>query len=502
MDLDGGRPVQITSHSAGEWPQVFSPDGRRLYFTRQTEGNYASYWVPALGGEETRVAEGIVTDISPDGRSAVLARRAGSLGEPGVFVLDLATGTEWRLANDFGAMDPKFTGDGRAVFVQDGPDRDHLSLYRVSLDGGKPEAVWFRGLGTDIDRIETIDVASRRSRMLIRARAKGTNALISFVVNADYSEPVRLPPSVKPGALSPDGRQMISAGNAFEVSVYRVEAFPSRGRPVIPQKVLDTANEEYSPTVSPDGRHFLVSSWRKGRYQIWLWNSDFSDGRPVFNREGGTTGSPVWSADGRWIAFDARTRNSAADIWLMPAGGLEPTLIVDSPADDITPCFHPGGEWLYFSSSRTGSLQLFRVPLTGGPATQVTQGGGFTCQFSADGHYVYYLRTRNGGEIWRLDTATNLEEPVVPEMKSRNWKVLKDGIYMLDSQTNSQHGTATRVGETRFYRFATRKIQDLGFRTPKAADYSGIDISPDGKWLYYSQVDKVINELVLTENLP
>jgi hypothetical protein len=87
-------------------------------------------------------------------------------------------------------------------------------------------------------------------------------------------------------------------------------------------------------------------------------------------------------------------------------------------------------------------------------------------------------------------------------MKSRNWKVLKDGIYLLDSRTNSQLGTAARVGEARFYRFATRKIQDLGFRTPKAATFIGMEISADEKFLYYSQVDSLANELVLTENLP
>ena len=228
---------------------------------------------------------------------------------------------------------------------------------------------------------------------------------------------------------------------------------------------------------------------------------DWRNIRPVFNREGGTAGSPAWSADSKWVAFDARTRNAAADIWLMPPGG-EPKILVDHPDDDMTPCFDPAGQWIYFTSNRTGSLQLYRVPISGGLVAQVTQGGGFTCQFSADGGYIYYLKTRNGGEIWRLDIARNREEPVVAEMKSRNWKVLKDGIYLLDSQSNSQLGTALRVADARYYRFATGRIQDLGFRTPKAVAYVGIDISPDGKWLYYSQLDSSTSELFLTENLP
>ncbi len=185
----------------------------------------------------------------------------------------------------------------------------------------------------------------------------------------------------------------------------------------------------------------------------------------------------------------------------MPVDG-EPKLLVEHPEDDITPCFEPSGQWIDFTSSRTGMLQVFRVAVSGGPQIQVTQGGGFAPQFSRDGRYLYYLKTRNGGEIWRRNTKNGFEEPIVPEMKSRNWKVLQDGIYLLDSQANSQLGTAPRVAVARFYRFATKQIEDLGFRTPKATAYTGIDISPDGKWLYYSQVDSSANELLVTENLP
>jgi serine/threonine protein kinase len=57
MQMEGGKPIQITNHPASEWPQCFSPDGRRLYFNRQSERGFTSYWVPALGGDETRVAD-------------------------------------------------------------------------------------------------------------------------------------------------------------------------------------------------------------------------------------------------------------------------------------------------------------------------------------------------------------------------------------------------------------------------------------------------------------
>jgi Tol biopolymer transport system component/predicted Ser/Thr protein kinase len=497
MQVDGGNPLRITNHPASEWPACFSPDGRRLYFNRQSETEFASYWVPTLGGEATWIADGVVADISPDGRLAILVRRATS--GTGVFVLDLSTGASRRVAEYFDEMNPMFSADGKWVFVPHGANRDQLRVHRVSVGGEKLEPVRFPDLGDDIDRVEAIELAPQRTRMLLEARAKVTNARVLFIANADGSQPQRLPGSVAFGALSPDGRALVSVNSTFGVSVYHAEAFPPRSES--PRMVLDTGNEEYSPKVSPDGSHVLFSSFRKTRWEIWLWNAGLTDGHPIFAKPGGTAGSPTWSPDGKWIAFDARTNKAAADVWIMPSDG-EPRILGNHTGEDMTPCFDPTGQWIYFSSNRTGSLQLFKAPITGGGATQVTKGGAFTCQFSEDGRYVYYLKTRNGGEIWRLEVATNREEPVVQEMKSRNWKVLRKGIYMLDSKSNSQLGTAARVADARFYRFATQKIEDLGFRTPKAITYLGIDVSQDEKWVYFSQVDSVNSQLYLAENLP
>ncbi len=502
MQLEGGSPLRIKSHDASEWPQCFSPDGRRLYFNRQSENGYSSYWMPALGGDETLVTNGIITDISPDGRSALVVRQSSDAkDQQGIFVLDFSTGMQHKLGENFGTANPKFSADGKWVFVPNGPDRDHLSLHRVPVGGGKLEKVQWPGLGEDVERVEAVEFSPRRHRMLIAGRQKATNALISFIADADGSNAKRLPGSIRPGSLSPDGRQMVFVRNALGVPIYRAAAFPARGRPVTPEKVFATPGEEYGPRISPDGRHVVVASYRSGHWGIWLWNAAMTDGRPVFAREGGTAGSPAWSPDGRWIAFDARTRSAAGDIWIMPVDG-EPRVLVDRPIENITPCFDPTSQWVYFTSTRTGSLQIFKVPVAGGTASQVTKGGGFRCHFSEDGRYIYYLKSRAGGEIWRLELATNLEEPVVPDMKSSDWQVLRDGIYMLDSGTNSQFGTAARLADAKFYRFATRKTEDLGFRTPRPAAPIGIDVSPDRKWVYYSQVDSSTSELYLVENLP
>ena len=57
-----------------------------------------------------------------------------------------------------------------------------------------------------------------------------------------------------------------------------------------------------------------------------------TDGHSIFSREGGTAGSPTWSPDGKWIAFDARTRDATGDIWVKTAEGGEPRVLVGGPS--------------------------------------------------------------------------------------------------------------------------------------------------------------------------
>ena len=57
-------------------------------------------------------------------------------------------------------MSPKFSMDGQWLFVPYGTNRDRLSLHRVPVTGGKLEPVQFPGIGADIDRVESIEMAA------------------------------------------------------------------------------------------------------------------------------------------------------------------------------------------------------------------------------------------------------------------------------------------------------------------------------------------------------
>ncbi|MDP3037683.1 MAG: DPP IV N-terminal domain-containing protein, partial [Rhodocyclaceae bacterium] len=67
---------------------------------------------------------------------------------------------------------------------------------------------------------------------------------------------------------------------------------------------------------------------------------------------------------------------------------------------DTEPQFSPDGQFIYFTSDRGGSPQIYRQPVDGGPAQRVTFEGSYnvTPRLSPDGKSLAYI-SRDGGRF-------------------------------------------------------------------------------------------------------
>jgi len=88
---------------------------------------------------------------------------------------------------------------------------------------------------------------------------------------------------------------------------------------------------------------------------------------------------PQVSPDGRWVAFTLRETDMEAnrgrtDLWLLELGANNPLArrLTRNAAGDSNPRWAPDSRNLYFLSARSGSSQVWRIPLEGGEAQQVT----------------------------------------------------------------------------------------------------------------------------------
>lgn len=92
---------------------------------------------------------------------------------------------------------------------------------------------------------------------------------------------------------------------------------------------------------------------------------------------------PQVSPDGLQIAYvvlksDAEANTTRSSIWLVPAlsgasGKLQPPRQLTAEAlNSVMPRWSPDGRWLAFLSDRSGSMQIYLLPLNGGEARQVS----------------------------------------------------------------------------------------------------------------------------------
>jgi dipeptidyl aminopeptidase/acylaminoacyl peptidase len=88
---------------------------------------------------------------------------------------------------------------------------------------------------------------------------------------------------------------------------------------------------------------------------------------------------PRVSPDGKSVVFaltetDMDENKRRSDLWLLDLTGKDaaPRRLTQNAANDLNPRWSPDGKSLYFISTRSGSAQVWRLPIAGGEAMQVT----------------------------------------------------------------------------------------------------------------------------------
>lgn len=93
------------------------------------------------------------------------------------------------------------------------------------------------------------------------------------------------------------------------------------------------------------------------------------------------------SPDGKQLAMvitvlDLETNRGNSDIYLLPARGGQPIPFVFSPAADFFPRWSPDSQKLAFISTRSGSPQVWVIPVSGGESVKLTDFPGGVGSFS------------------------------------------------------------------------------------------------------------------------
>ena len=113
------------------------------------------------------------------------------------------------------------------------------------------------------------------------------------------------------------------------------------------------------PLWTPDGRRLTFSSGKAGPYNIY-WKT--TDGNGPEERLLGAERSNYpfsWSPDGRVLAFVSLSAETAQDIWLLePHETAKPRLFLQTRFREGAPVFSPDGRWLAYVSDESGRPEI------------------------------------------------------------------------------------------------------------------------------------------------
>ena len=512
--LDTGGPLQLTTNPAPDHSPVWSPDGRYIAFTREGEGG-GIYRVPALGGAEQQLAEIFPTGVyyrgayhqfsrntlsySPDGKYLAVADTTAA-GEPfSIFLLDVETREKWPLtsppAASVGDDSPAFSPDGHTLafarLMAGGRD-----IYVVPVTGGEPKPLtaestvrpgsFTDGLAWTPDGREIVFASNRTGNFLLWRVPVAGGAPTRIDVDAqDVSRP----------AISRAGNRLAWIQTSSDRNIWRVEIPVTEGQHPAPTRLIASTATDSNPQYSPDGTRIVFGSNRSGTQEIWVSDRDGRNPMRLTNIGGPVTGTPRWSPDGRQIAFDSM-EGSNRDIYVVSSNGGEHHRLTTDSAEDTCPSWSRDGRWIYFGSGRSGSLQIWKMPSAGGQAVQVTTQGGFEGFESPDGKYFYYAKGRDVRGIWRIPVEGGVETRVVDHHGAgfwRSWAVTEDGIYFVTAEMPPRP-------IIEFFSFAAGDVRQVAIlERPVHPRVWGFAVSPDRRWILYTQTDQSSSDIMLME---
>jgi Tol biopolymer transport system component len=273
----------------------------------------------------------------------------------------------------------------------------HLNVAFSKLTS-QPGVEWFPSLSPDGKWVVYSGGSSGRRQIYLQSVSGQTPLDLSRDTTADDDQP----------AFSPDGELIAFRSSRDGGGIFVM------GR--TGEAIKRVTHVGFHPAWSPDGTQLAFTTENvelypqnaTGRSGLWIANVTTGEIRRLYE---GDAVLASWSPHNQRIAYTHRLGNpTQSAIWTIPVRGGTPKPVMSEKTTNWNPVWSPDGKYLYFSSDRRGSMNLWRVPIdeasgeTRGEPEAITTPAPYFAHpsLSADGKHVAFASALVTANIQRL----------------------------------------------------------------------------------------------------
>ena len=423
-------PVSFTA--SGHYLAV-SPDGRRVVFAAGAGGTQQMLWMQSLDSLTATTLAGTERATQPfwspdsqyvgffaDGKLKRIPA-AGGTAQPICDIADLPAGAAWSpngtiLVSTYSGPLLKVRSTGGTPVVASVLDRtrqDEVHSFPQFLPDGERFLFYIRSTAPDRAGIYLQSLDSMDARRVLRAESRfmivpgylvyGRDGLLM----AQPFDAVNARVTGEPIATGDQTEQGPTGNLVFSASRTGVMAFRDASREAVSRLVwrdrdgaqlgsVGDPNTYRNPRLSPDGRRIAVEQLdRSGNRDIWIIDAE-TGAASRFTFDPSRDAAPVWSKNGRRVAWQGSTSLYAKDatggrdevlskepwipddwlpddtgllyhpfqpraVWLLPLTGADrtPKPVVEGRSITTHARLSPDGRWVAFASTESGVFQVF-----------------------------------------------------------------------------------------------------------------------------------------------
>jgi Tol biopolymer transport system component len=432
----GGDVVPLVS---GATFPAWSPDGSRLAFILQKQGEAEAVATSAADGSDLRVilkSDDVFPFFgslswSPDGRLLALSRSRGGMNRE-IWTVPSTGGTATRLTKDGQGIVsdmPVFTPDGLGV-VHRSNRGGASNLWWQPLEDKSPVQLT-TGPGPDtspsVARNGTIAFLNSRSRnaLIVSSLADGTMRTLLTDASRLWAP-----------AFSPDGKEIAYSRDQPDGS-WHIWILATSGGAA--RQVTSGKLPEVYPRFTPDGTAMYFNTWATEPLSIWSVPSKGGPAKPATAPGVGSDAYGDVSPDGRWVVF-TRTENKITHLYIAATDGSgEPRRVLEAPG--TVPRWSPDGKWISFSPNRGFSSGVWIVHPDGSGLRRLTENGGWAVWWPDGGQIGFQTVGTDGNEQIRVLELKSGATRTLPNFHflgtNYPFDISRDGKWLVT--TNGQH---------------------------------------------------------------